>query len=457
MFSALPTPAKIRAYLAHDLWHTRLSGEPRWRRWLLRQLQLWVLVCREFLADRCLLHAAALSFTTLLSIVPLLALTFAVLKGFGMQNRLEPLLIDYLAAGSESAAAAIVAYINNTDVARLGVIGLIALGVSALSLLAGIEKTFNDIWGVVETRSVLQRFGGFFAVVVIAPILVATAISMTGTLASHTLAQRLIDRELAGELLILLFKVTPFAAMWLVFAGLYLFIPNARVLPRAALVGGVFGGTLWQFSQWAYVHFQFGVSRYNAIYGTLSALPVFMIWLFLAWVIVLLGLQVAYAVQHLQSVRRDLRGGKVSVAGRTRVILAVLVHLAIRFQRGQPPCSGEELAAALQIPPRLLAVVMEMLQRLELVAEVTAGQGGRGYLPAREPHALPVSELLARIVNEGADYLPPLVCAERAAIVSLVERLGEGAGSRLDGLTLGDLVDEVEAGGTVEGQEQAGG
>lgn len=456
MLFSLPTPTRIRTWLAHDLWQLRLSGEPRWRRLLLRQLQLWVLVSREFLADRCLLHAAALSFTTLLSIVPLLALTFAVLKGFGMQNRLEPLLLTYLAAGSESTAAALVAYINNTNVAQLGAIGLVALVLSALSLLSGIEKTFNDIWGVTETRSIVQRFGGFFAVVVIAPILVATAISMTGTLASHTLVQRLVDRELVGRMLILLFKVTPFVAMWLLFAGLYLFIPNVRVRPRAALVGGIFGGTLWQASQWAYVHFQFGVSRYNAIYGTLSALPVFMIWLFLAWVIVLIGLQVTYAVQNLQSVRRDLRGGKVSVAGRTRVILAILLHLATRFQRGQGPCGSEELAAALEIPPRLLGVVMEMLQRLELVVEVTAGKGAVGFLPAREPHALPVSEVLARIVNEGTDYLPPLACSERAAVVALVEGLGEGAGSRLGGLTLGDLVDQVEAGGSGEDQEQAG-
>lgn len=446
---------RLKQYVSRELWQVRLADQPTWRRTLLRQLQLWVLVGREFVADRCLLHATALAFTTLLSLVPLLALMFAVLKSFGVQNQLQPLLLKHLSAGSESVANAIITYINNTSVGQLGTIGLIALVLSVLSLISGIENAFNSIWGVKETRSIQQRFTGYFSVVTIGPVFVVAAISMTGFLESQTLVQWLLDLTLVGHLLIVLFKILPFVVMWLVFAGLYLFIPNTRVTPRAALLGGVFSGTLWQLSQWAYVDFQVGVARYNAIYGTLAALPIFMIWLYLAWAIVLLGLEVTYATQNLQSVRRDLRGGRISITGRARVVLAVLLHLARCFQRGDPAPGAEAIAAELKIPPRLLQTILELLQRQRLVAELTGDDGAIGFSPAREPDTMQIVAVLAGFADDGADYLPPEDCAEHAVVVALVERLTEAAGGSLAGVTLRDLVAQAEA-GTGERDQPAG-
>ncbi len=435
---------RIQRFVAHEVWLARPAGEPKWRRMLLRQAQLWILVGREFLADRCLLHATALAFTTLLSLVPLLALMFAMLKSFGVQNRLQPMLLEYLAAGSESVASAIITYINNTSVGQLGTIGLIALILSVLSLLSGIEDAFNAIWGVKETRSIQQRFAGYFSVVTIGPVFMVAAISMTGSLESQTFVQWLLDMSLVGDLLIVLFNVLPFVVMWLVFAGLYLFIPNTRVLPRAALLGGIFGGTIWQLSQWVYVDFQVGVARYNKIYGTLAALPIFMIWLFLAWAVVLLGLEVAYAVQNLRSIRRDLRGGRVSITGRTRIVLAVMLHLARRFHQGEPAPCAETLAAELEIPPRLLGGILDLLQRQGLiVAQIGAG-GVSGFLPAREPDTMLLADLLGRIAGDGTDYLPPLECVEHAAVLSLVEGLALSAGESLAGMTLRDMVEQAE-------------
>jgi membrane protein len=437
-------PARLREFLATGLWQVRLAEQPPWRRFLVRQLQLWVLVGREFSANRCLLHAAALAFNSLLAVVPLLALMFAVLKSFGVQNHLQPLLLSYLAAGSESVADAIIEYINNTSVGQLGAIGLVLLILSVLSLLARVENAFNAIWGVEETRSVARRFTSYFSVVTIGPVFVVAAISMTGSLESQTLARWLFDMALVGTVLIILLNVLPFVVMWLVFAGLYMFIPNTRVTPRAALLGGVFGGTLWQLSQWAYVDFQVGVARYNAIYGTLAALPVFMIWLYLAWAIVLLGLVVTFALQNLRSIRRDLRGGRVSSAGRTRVALAVLLRLARSFHRGEAPPSAALLAAELEIPPRLLLGILDLLQRLGLVIEVAADNDTNAYLPAREPEAMILLDVLASISNDGTDYAPPAHCPEAAVVMQLVRELATTTGSALTGVTLRDLVQQAE-------------
>jgi membrane protein len=449
-------PGRLREFLTAGLWQVRLFDQPPWRRFLLRQLQLWVLVGREFIANRCLLHAAALAFISLLSVVPLLALMFAMLKGFGVQNHLQPLLLPYLAAGSESVSAAIVEYINNTNAGQLGAIGLMSLVLAVLSLLSQVENAFNTIWGVNETRSVARRFTSYFAVVTIGPVFVVAAISMTGSLESQTMVQWLLDMALVGNLLIILFNVLPFVAMWLVFAGLYLFIPNTRVAPRAALIGGMFGGTLWQLSQWTYIEFQIGVARYNAIYGTLAALPVFMVWLYLAWAIVLLGLVMTFAAQNLRSIRRDLRGGRVSVTGRMRIILAVLLHVASRFQRDEPARSAAELAAELEIPPRLLQVLLDLLQRLNLLTEVAGRDGMTAYLPAREPDSIELSGLFGSITADGSDYAPPACCPETAVIDELVDQLAAAGSGALAGMTLRDLVSKLDRGAGKDAQPAVG-
>ena len=424
-----------------------------------RQLTRWKTcryLARKFMDDRCTTLASALAFSSMLSIVPFLAIVFAVLKRLDVQAALAPILVSNLAVGSQELVASILRYINNTSVGQLGAIGLLSLVASALLLLTGVAQAFNNIWGVTETRSIARRFSSYFAVVTLGPVLVVAAISMTGSLESQTLVQRLLDMALVGNLLLLMFKVLPFVAMWLVLAGLYLFIPNARVTLRAALVGGVFGGTLWQLSQWVYVDCQVGVLRYNAIYGTLAALPIFMVWLYLAWAIVLLGVEVTFAVQNLGSVRRDLRGGRVSITGRTRVVLAVLLHLARRFHRGAAPPTAAVLANELEIPPRLLLGILELLQRLGLVTEVAGGDGASTYLPAREPETLELPDVLHRLAADGSDYSPPPRCPEAAVINRVVETLAAGGSGGLAGVTLRDLVRQVEA-GAGGGTQSAGG
>ena len=176
---------RSRRFLKHDLWELEGSDTRSWwRGFLLNQGQILALVVRGFFADGCMLRASALTFTTLLSIVPLLALMFSVLKGLGVQNELEPLLLEQLAVGGSEAVTKIVEYINNTNVARLGTYGLIFLVATVLTLLSNIEKSFNSVWGVEETRPLLRRFTDYFSVVTIGPLFMVIAISMTSTLKS---------------------------------------------------------------------------------------------------------------------------------------------------------------------------------------------------------------------------------------------------------------------------------
>jgi membrane protein len=337
---------KAKDFLGRDVWEFEPAELSRARAFLLRQTQVALLVVRDFQADRCLLRASALTYVTLLSIVPVFALMFSLLKGLGVQNTLEPIILKEIAIGSEQIVTEIIRYINNTHVGRLGTVGLITLVLTVLALLSNIEETFNTIWGVQETRSLYRRFSDYFSVLIFGPIFVLVAISMTTTLESQAFVQTLMEMAYVGEVIYFLFKVLPFIAMWAAFTFLYIFMPNIKVDFRAALIGGIFGGTLWQLAQWSYLFFQVGVARYNAIYGTMAALPIFMVWIYVSWIIVLLGMEVSYAYQHLRHIRLEIRGETVNFASREMIALTILLQVAEAFNRGETMAPEEYLRGA---------------------------------------------------------------------------------------------------------------
>jgi membrane protein len=436
---------RIWSFLSQGIWEIDAHELTRWRLFLLRQAQIVSLVTRDFFTDHCLLRASALTYSTLLSIVPLLALMFALLKGLGVHNVLEPLLLERLAIGSEQIITAIIRYINNTNVGQLGVVGMIFLIVAVLTLLSNIEESFNHVWGVKETRTLLRRFTDYFSVVTIGPVFLLAAISMTTTLESQTLVQSLLGVAVVGEVVFLIFKVLPFVVMWAAFTGLYIFMPNTRVNFRAALIGGIFGGTLWQLAQWFYVSFQVGVSRYNAIYGTLAALPIFMIWIYVSWLIVLLGLEVTYASQNLRTLRREIRGRDINFASRELVALTVLLVTAETFYRGERPWSLERISAELELPPRLARSVLEELLRLGLLSEVQESDGNEpAYQPGRAPETLQIHEIIETLRADGINYTEMRKTPEREVIREVEKKIRAAARQSLEGVTLAELVHKMK-------------
>lgn len=392
---------KFRKKIKHLLWEQNPADLSWLQRILLRQIQTAALVIRDFGMNQCLLRASALTYYTMLSLVPLLALVFALLKSFGVQNLLQPLIIEKLNVGDGQVADMILSYINNTQVTQLGAVGLVFLIVAVVSLLTNIEKSFNYIWGVKNVRPLLRRFADYLSVILAGPVLIIGAISMTSSLASNSLVQKLMEMQMVGTLILFAFKFAPFVFMWLAFTGLYVFMSNIKVEWRAAFIGGVVGGTLWQLAQVSYVHFQVGVGRYNAIYGTMAALPIFMIWVYLSWLIVLFGLGVCYAKQNLRTSGRDLRGSEVSRNSFEQVALAILVTLADRFSCGERPLSNEQLAKYLFIPPRLCRSIIQVLLKLGFVTEICTLSGHCQYQLGRSAEDLKVSVILQEMGECG--------------------------------------------------------
>jgi len=425
------------------LWHQDPRQLNPVQAFLLRQLQTAALVIHDFLQDRCMMRASALTYSSLLAIVPLLALTFALLKAFGVQNSLEPLILEKLNVGSQEVVTSILSYVNNTQVGKLGVFGLLFLLVAVISLLSNIEDSFNHVWGVKGMRPLIRRFSDYLSVLMVGPVLMISAMSMTSSLTSNRLVQRLIDMEVVGNLILTLFKMGPYLLMWIAFAILYVFMSNTRVEWPAAIAGGMLGGTLWQLAQWSYVNFQVGVAKYNAIYGTMAALPIFMIWVYISWSIVLLGLEFTYARQNLQSGGRDLHGYEVSRNSYERVTLILLVFLASRFYHAKKPLGKERLALRLGIPPRLCGHILTELVGLGYVSEICVRNTNlRRYQLGRAADSMTIVGILEDLRSKGEEVLHLSDLQEVGIASEVLAKFSCAGRENLAAMSLKTLVDQ---------------
>ena len=431
---------RIIRFFRNDLWALDPDAFRGLKRYGVKYLQIFALVMKDFWDDQCLLRAAALSFTSLLSLVPFCALMFALLKGLGVQNLLEPILLAQVAAGSEEVVSRIISYINNTNMTSLGAFGLVTLVVTAITLLGNIEEAFNGIWGVKETRTLQRKFSDYLSVVVSGPLLVVAATSITTSLQSQDLVKWLLGTSYAGDLLPLFFRLLTYVSIWIALVFLYIFIPNTTVRFRSALVGGVLAGTCWQLAQWGYLHFQVGVARYNAIYGTLAVLPVFMVWVYTSWLIVLAGVEVVYAHQNIRTFRREVRTPVLSHRLREFLALAVMEQVGGAFYYDRPPLSAEQLAEILDLPVRVVRELL--LELLKWGFLVQTSQEPPCFLPARELEHIPVAELLTAVKSFGGDLPVSAPLAGNTRVGALLAKLEEATAAALAGMTVKDMVRE---------------
>lgn len=437
-------------FLTRGLWEVDPSELRSGKHLYLKALQFIMAVVRGFFADNCLLHASALAFTTILSFIPFLAVMFALLKGFGAEVDLEILILNHLALGSEEVVDAVFTYISNTNMAKLGTFGVIFLLLTVLTLLNSIEKSFNHIWRVTETRSLPRLFADYLSITIFGPVLILAAISMTTTLESQALVKFLIGMDVIGVVILALFKIIPYLAMWAVFIGLYLFLPNTRISPRAALLGGAFGGILWQLLQWGYVTFQFGVTRNNAIYGTMAALPIFMLWIYISWVIVLLGLEVTYAIQNFRNIRLEFRGDQLSSDGRESAALAILLSVSSAFIKGDKPLTVDDLTLKLNLSSRFIQQSLTFLMLCGFLNEVAQGKDAlNAYQPAIDVGSLTLHEVLQRMRQQGEDLKVVRMGSSGRVVDELHQTLLAAQTGALDGVTLRELVEKMGEGDEV--------
>ncbi|NIQ95558.1 MAG: YihY family inner membrane protein [Desulfuromonadales bacterium] len=431
----------MMSYVKRDIWEIDVRGLRTGKRLAVRLSQIVSVVLRDFFADQCLVRASALSFTTILAIVPLFALMFSLFKGIGgVESTLQPFLLEKLTLGSPQISEKILQYVENTSAGQLGAVGLGALILSVIALLTNVENSFNHIWGVKGTRPFFRVVAYYSSLVIVGPVFILAAISMTTSLKNQAFVQILLDQPVVGSTIYLVFQVVPYLAMWAVFIFVYLFIPNLKVDLRAAVIGGIFAGTLWLIAQGFYVDLQIGVARYNAIYGTMAALPILLVWIFISWVIVFLGLELTYVFQNLASISREQLGENVDFASRELVALTLLLVVTRKFYAGEKPWSLEKLSETLEIPPRLGRSIANELVDLNLLIEArSSDQDDFGYQPARAPDQVTVFEVLQDLREDGVRFTRRRKRSEFRLVGAIEDKLKEASREVLDEMTLLDL------------------
>lgn len=404
--------ADITSFLRTGIWRIRVRDLPRAQSLLLTNLRVIVLAVRGFDEDRCALKASALTFYTLLSIVPVLAMLFGIAKGFGFESLLERELLENL-QGQEKIVQTVIGFsrslLENTRGGVVAGAGVVLLFWTVIKLLGNIEHSFNDIWGVPRGRSLGRRFSDYLSAMLVCPVLFILAGSTTVAVSAHIrgLAQHLPFLQAISPLILESLRLTPYLFTWGLFSFVYIFLPNTQVTLRSGLLGGIVAGTGYQLLQWGYISFQIGVLRHNAIYGGFAALPLFLIWLQTSWLIVLIGAEISFAHQHVHTY--EFEPDCLSASRTCTTLLALqIVHAAVvRFQEGGQPLTADEIVAAMQIPIRLANPILAELVACGILSEITkSGHGASAYQPARSINDLTISAVLEARDDHGSSNLP---------------------------------------------------
>jgi len=404
-------------------------------------LRVFYVVIRDLLDGQLSLRAMSLVYTTLLAMVPLLAVSFSVLKGFGVHNQIEPLLRNFLKPMGErgvEVASRIIGFVDSVKAGVLGSIGFALLLYTVISLIQKIEQACNDTWHVSRSRPLAQKFSDYLSVILIGPVLVFTALGITASVMSTAVVQKMVAIKVFGSLMELATTLVPYLLVIAAFTFVYIFVPNTRVRFRSALTGGLVAGVLWETSGWAFASFVVKSAKYTAIYSGFAILIMFMIWVYLSWLIVLVGASVAYYHQHPESVtayRRELR-----LSNRMQEKLALLVMFLVgnNYYDNLPALTLEEFAQSLNVPMEALEPVMEALEGYGLLTQ-TANEPPT-YLPARPLDTAGLKDVLdaVRGANEMVDLKPQSESAG-LAVDQLVDHIDQTMERALQGSTLKDL------------------
>jgi len=393
----------VARHFKHNIWTKDSESAGGAHKGVFALSRLIYMVSTGFLADHCIIRASALTFTTILSIVPLLAVAFSISKGFGLQN--AEFFRDFLmgvAADRVEVVNKILQYIANTNVKTLGWIGVGTLLLTVYTTVSNVERAFNNIWNVKHGRTSWRKFTDFFSVIVICPIIVLVAASVSVAVQKLDLVQDFFASPGSEALERFLLKLVSLVLVWVGFVFVYAFVPNTRVQLRSAIAGGLVAGTLWQSAQWLYIHWQIGFTKYNAIYGSFAQLPLFLVWLYISWIIVLLGAEVSFAVQHLHSfVRRGL-SERLSPLARQKVAVAALTHIAARFAAGLSPLSVRERSRALHLPEDVVLDTLSILTARGMVVPL-GDEDAPGFGLAVAAENIRMAEVLEALSDCGED------------------------------------------------------
>lgn len=405
----------------------RLKNYSRTKSFLLKQLRVLILTVRGFAEDKCKFRASALTFYSLLSVVPVIALMFGIAKGFGLEKKVEAELIQKM-EGQQEVVEKIISFssslLDNTSGGFIAGIGVVFLFWSVIKVLSNIESAFNDIWGVKTPRHIGRKFSDYLSIMLVCPFLLVLAGSVTVAISSQI--QTVIEKtplfSTIGPFIMFLLKLLPYSTIWIVFTFIFIFMPNTKVKLRYGLLAGIVAGTIFQIVQWIYINFQIGAAKYGAIYGSFAALPLFLLWLHISWMIVLFGAEFSFAHQNVDTYEFEPDCLSASYSFKKLLSLLITNQLVKIFCRGEQPFDAAKISHTLEIPIRLVRQILFELVGAGVLSEVKINDGKDvAYQPAVDTAKLTVKYVIESLEQRGHANIPVANAAEMDKLSQCLE------------------------------------
>jgi len=393
-------------FLTNDIWRITDNEVTKLKYTLYTIIKTVYLTVDRFTKDNLVNRASALTYSTLLAIVPILAILFAIARGFGFANLVEHQLRDIFGGVNETTETILKFVDSYLAQAKSGVfigIGLIMLLWTVLNLTSNIEYAFNRIWQVNKQRSMYRKITDYFSMFLLLPVLIVVSAGLN--IFMSTFLKEMENFIMLAPFLKFLVRLIPFVFIWGMFTALYIFMPNTKVKFKPALIAGILAGTVFQFFQMFYISGQLWITKYNAIYGSFAAIPLLLLWLQMSWTICLFGVELSYASQNVHTYSFDKDTRNISRRYRDFVTILVLSLITKRFSNNENPYTAEELSESHKIPINLTNKVLFQLQDIGLIHEVMTDEKSDDitYQPSMDINQLTLAVLLERLDCYGSE------------------------------------------------------
>lgn len=439
--------ASLRERFDAAIWRPELEtvrGPKRWGMITVRMLQVLAI---DIQRGEITMRAMGLVYTTLLSLVPLLALAFSMLKAFGVNHALRPVLQRFVAplgAQGDEIVAKVVGFVENVQVGLLGAIGVVLLMYSVISLIQKVEAGCNYIWQVRRPRSIGRRFTEYLSVLIVGPIVILAASSMTASLTSNTVVEYLRTVEPFGASIYIVGQLVPYFLYSAAFTFLFAFMPNTRVRLLPAFGGGVFAGVLWQTASLGFTVFAKNAGNVNAVYSSFAILILLLIWLYVSWLIMLTGCRVAFLLQNTERLSRTPYPPRLGAAQREHLALLMMGLIGYSFMRGSTPWQAERLARYLRAAPDHVYDIVEQLAAADILVE--SGDTTVSLLPRQDIERLKVTAILDA-VRAGDPAAEPRPRGDQPSreVMHWFQRNEQARSDAFADLSLRDLAMDIQA------------
>jgi membrane protein len=420
---------KIKQFVLRDIW--RLKKFSPATALFVKQAKIFILTIRGFLENKVVLRASALTYYSMMSVVPIVAMAFGIAKGFGLDKKLQEELANRF-EGQQEVLDWIIKFassmLERTKGGVVAGVGIILLFWAVMRVLGNIEASFNFIWHVKKGRSFYRKFTDYIAIMLIAPVFIILSSSVTVYITTQI--QNIVKSiEFLGyfsPIIRIFINLIPYVLVWTLFSFIYVVMPNIKVKPWPAIISGIVAGTLFQIAQWGYVKFQINVSSYNAIYGSFAALPLFMFWVQTGWLIVLFGAEMSYATQNFEKYEFEHEASHISSGYRKTLSLLITTQIVKKFSRGEPAPDVQDISLQLEMPSSIVRDIINNLVEAGIVSQVIGKDvNDINYQPAIDIHSLSIREVLDRLDNSGIQTLSIAEVTENEIIMHHLNKFKE--------------------------------